>query len=95
MVLISKVGKSDESESRLPKVKPICLLDKVGKSFKKIITDKIYKWQGNNSKSSFAEKQFGFRKQRLTYDAVRLVKEITSEATANKGYALVVALEYN
>lgn len=82
LVLISKV-KNDTAD--IPKARPICLIDDIGKCFEKIIVDRIEYWmeymvERGLAFASVGNNQFGFRKNRSTIDALNRVKEIAEEA---------------
>lgn len=93
LVLIPKANKSGTSEPRVPKVRPICLLDEIGKAFERILAERIYEWQENNPESSLAPNQFGFRKFRSTCDALKTLKDITAQVMSGGGLAIVVSLD--
>jgi len=93
LVLIPKASKSGTSEPRVPKVRPICLLDEVGKAFERILAERIYEWQENHEESRLAPNQFGFRKYRSTCDALKKLKDVTVQATSGGGLAIVVSLD--
>lgn len=54
----------------LPKVRPICLLDEIGKTFEKVIADRLTERLDENTEVNLSDNQFGFRKQRSTCDAL-------------------------
>ncbi|CAL1685118.1 unnamed protein product [Lasius platythorax] len=93
LVLIPKGKTPNLIETRLPKVRPICLLNEIGKAFERILAERILFWQSEHPDSEFSANQFGFRRQRSTCDALLLVREITSRATDNKGFAFVISLD--
>lgn len=51
LVLIPKAKTPNSTEGRLPKVRPICLLDDIGKAFERIIVERIYHWQSEHPES--------------------------------------------
>lgn len=63
LVLIPEPNKPGAPEPKLPKVRPICLLDEIGKAFERILANRISKWQEEHPEHGLAENQFGFRKQ--------------------------------
>lgn len=72
LVLIPKGG-SDGSD--IPKARPICLLDDIGKCLEKIIVDKIEAWMEymrskNLAFAAISKNQYGFRKNKTTIDAL-------------------------
>lgn len=93
LALIPKEKKANRMEPRLPKVRPICLLDEIGKAFERIIVERIQMWQMEHPESDFSEYQFGFRRHRSTSDALQLVRDITLSAVRNRGYAIVFSLD--
>lgn len=90
-MLIPKVGKS--VDTALPKARPICLLDKLGKSFERIIADRLLAWRQEIPARDLSENQFGFRKKRSTCDALLRVKGITTEAVNEGGVAIAIGLD--
>jgi len=93
LVLIPKAKKSETGEPRIPKVRPICLLDEVGKAFERILAERIYEWQEVHPESSLSSNQFGFRKYRSTCDALGTLRDTTVRAMSGGGLAIVVSLD--
>lgn len=60
LVLIPKSDKRESAANELPRIRPICLIDEIGKAFERILTDRIYAWQSEYPQSEFARNQFGF-----------------------------------
>lgn len=83
LVLIPKESKGVVSD--LPKVRPICLLDEIGKTFERIIADRLTDWLGENSDEDLSDNQFGFRRQRSTCDALVKVRTLTSDIVRKGG----------
>lgn len=83
LVFIPKGDK--DSITGLPKVRPICLLDEIGKTFERVITDRLLDWLDNNADINLSANQFGFRKQLSTCDALTKVKAITSDIIGERG----------
>lgn len=75
------------------KVRPICLLDEVGKILERVLADRINNWMDDNPLSSLSEYQFGFRKSRSTIDALVCVKNFIQEATCEGGTVIAVGLD--
>ncbi|KMQ89159.1 reverse transcriptase [Lasius niger] len=91
---IPKASKPGAPEGRLPKVRPICLLDDIGKAFERILVKRILLWQSTNPDSCLSINQFGFMKWRSTCDALLLVKEIALRAVrTNGGFAFAISLD--
>lgn len=60
----------EESEDELPKIRPICLLDEVGKAFERIIDDRIKGWMNRHPEARLSVHQYGFMEGRSTSDAL-------------------------
>lgn len=58
-----------------PKVRPICLLNELGKILERILVQRIETWMEEHPESELAENQFGFRRGKSTYDALHKVKD--------------------
>lgn len=95
LVLIPKANNSNVGLqiSDTPKAWPICLLDELGKTFKRVLAERIHLWQTSNPESDVSRFQYGFRKNKSTCDALLLVREITSTAVKNGGFAFAVSLD--
>lgn len=95
LVLIPKASNPNAGlpVSDIPKARPICLLDELGKTFERVLAERIHLWQSTNPDSDVSKFQFGFRKNKSTCDALLLVKGITSAAVKNGGFAFVVSLD--
>lgn len=96
LVLIPKAAKGVESE--IPKARPICLIDDIGKCLERIIVERIESWMERMalrglSFGSIANNQYGFRKNRSTIDALGKVKEIAQEAIRNGETAVIISLD--
>ncbi|KMQ92970.1 reverse transcriptase [Lasius niger] len=77
----------------IPKARPICLLNELGKTFERVLSERIQQWQISNPESDVSKYQFGFRKNKSTCDALLTVRGITSTAVKNGGLAFVVSLD--
>ncbi|KMQ89978.1 reverse transcriptase [Lasius niger] len=95
LVLIPKVNnaKADLRTPDIPKARPICLLNELGKTFERVLAERIHFWQTSNPDSDVSGSQYGFRKNRSTCDALLLVRQITSNAVKNGGFAFAVSLD--
>lgn len=91
LVLIPKASNPNAGLpiSDIPKARPICLLDELGKTFERVLADRIHQWQVSNPGSDVSRFQFRFRENRSTCDAL-LVRKITSTAVKNGSLAFVV-----
>ncbi|KMQ85315.1 reverse transcriptase [Lasius niger] len=95
LVLIPKANSPNAGlpVADVPKARPICLLDELGKTFERVLAERIHLWQSANPDSDLSGFQFGFRKNRSTCDALLLVRRVTSAAVKNGGFAFVVSLD--
>lgn len=87
------IPKAATPDGGLPKVRPICLLDDIGKALKRILADRIVNWMEENPQAQLTENQFGFRRQRSTCDAIMKVKELIQEVLNKGGLAVAVSLD--
>lgn len=76
-----------------PKVRPICLLNEVGKIFEKVLVNRITDWMENSPDSALTSNQFGFCRGRSTIDALTEVKKFIEFTLRNDGIALAVSLD--
>lgn len=91
LVLIPKGGGQDIDPTAIPKLRPICLLNKIAKAFERILAERISHWQAEHPGSSLSKRQFGFRKGRSIIDALLFLKKITQRAIRRGEYAFVVS----
>lgn len=89
LVLIPK-GRLDAND---PKVRPICLLNELGKLFERVIASRMEAWIQNNPIHDLVESQFGFRKMKSTCDALFYVQEYIQEATNYGDIVIAVSLD--
>lgn len=82
------IPKGESTHGELPKVRPICLLDEVGKTFERLIASRLQDHMRDSPRADCADHQFGFRKMRSTVDALQLVRGIVREAVS-KGHVVV------
>ncbi|KMQ92579.1 reverse transcriptase [Lasius niger] len=87
------IPKENTPSAGLPKVRPICLLNDIGKTFERVLEIRISRWQEGSPESDVSEFQFGFRRHWSTCDALRLLREIISSAVNDGGFAVVVSLD--
>lgn len=95
LVLIPKV-KNDTSN--IPKARPICLIDDIGKYFERIIVgrieDRIEYMKGKGlSFAGIGKNQYGFRKNKSTIDALSRVKEIMDEVRRDGETSVMISLD--
>lgn len=95
LVLIPK-GKNEEVE--IPKARPICLINNIGKYLEKILVDRIEKWMEYQYERGCAfraigKNQYGFRRNMSTIDALDKVKDIVEKAKKEGDIAVIVCLD--
>lgn len=76
-----------------PKMRPICLLNEVGKILKKVLVNRIATWMENNPESELSVNQFGFRRGKSTIDALLEVKKFIETTLGNDEIAIAVSLD--
>lgn len=76
-----------------PKVRPICLLNEMGKVLERVIANRIDEWMQNNEESGLAHNQFGFRKKKSTCNAILYVQDFVNNAINDKEIAIGVSLD--
>lgn len=79
-----------ESTDGVPKARPICLLNNIGKNFERIIMNRLRDVMNNNA---FATRQFGFCEGRSTIDALRFLITLVEAALDRKEFAIAVSLD--
>ncbi|XP_025267884.1 uncharacterized protein LOC112639132 [Camponotus floridanus] len=67
-----------------PKVRPICLLNELGKIMERIIEGRIRDWMDTHPPARLAPNQFGFKRSTSTCDALLVVKEVIEEARSSE-----------
>lgn len=77
----------------LPDVRPICLLDDVGKILERIIAERIDTWMEENPRDALSDNQYGFRRGRSTWDALSRIKNEVQGVVENGGVAIAVSLD--
>lgn len=92
LILLPKPGKvlGDPASYR-----PICLLDTIGKCLERIIHTRLL--EAVERVNGLSERQFGFRKERSTIDAINYVVEAAKQAINGKGknrkYCAIITLD--
>lgn len=90
LVLIPKGGVAAGS---LPKARPICLLNDIGKLFERIIVGRLRGWMSEDPRRDLSIGQFGFREGLSTCDALRRVKIFIEETVSSGGAAVAISLD--
>lgn len=92
LALIPK-GPGNEAGRPLPSVRPICLLDDIGKAFERLIVERMETWVFKNPHATLSENQYGFRKGKSTCDVFGRVRTEILRATSSGGVAIAVSLD--
>ncbi|XP_071575563.1 uncharacterized protein [Temnothorax nylanderi] len=87
------IPKGETALGEVLKARPICLLNEVGKTFERVIADRLINHMDENPNANLSDYQFGFRRMRSTTDALLLVKEIITEARKNGMMALAFSID--
>lgn len=93
LVLILKGG---ETQDGLPKARPICLLDEVGKSFERIIANRMHEWMAKRQEERFwtlSKNQFSFKQNSSTLDAILKVIRFIEEENNSGNCVIAVSLD--
>lgn len=91
LVLIPKQDKA--TINRIPKSRPICVLDELGKAFERVICRKINAWLNDNPCYALSDNQFGFVEGRSTVDALCRVVGIVEDALSNGLVVVAISLD--
>ncbi|XP_046742525.1 uncharacterized protein LOC124409153 [Diprion similis] len=91
LVLIPKGG--EVAGAALPKVRPICLLNELGKGLERVLAGRLKDWVRTNHEAGLADGQFGFREGRATSDALLRVRDFAKNALARGDTAIAVSLD--
>jgi hypothetical protein len=87
--ILKKPNKADYTSPK--SYRPISLLSVFAKVLEKLLINRINYYLG--SKSLLNSKQYGFRPQKSTIDALINVKNFIEEGFKNKGFTLLIALD--
>lgn len=91
LVLIPKQGGAADGD--IPKTRPICVLDELGKTFERIICKKINMWLHDNQCYALSDNQFGFVEGRSTTDAICRVINTIEEAFSHDLFVVAISLD--
>lgn len=86
------IPKGQESENGIPRVRPICLLDELGKTLERVIMLRIQEWLRHNE-GKLSANQFGFRPNHSTIDALKKVTRTIEEESAGDGVVVGISLD--
>jgi len=87
--LISKLG---EPEGLPSSNRPLCLLSDVGKILETLLVNRMERFMVGSG-IGLSDRQFGFRKNRCTDDAFRVLHGNAVNARDARGYAVAVSLD--
>lgn len=77
----------------IPKSRPICVLDEIGKAFERILSKKINQWFFENPQYALSDNQYGFVEGRSTVDALRRVVDIIEDAFSNELVVVAISID--
>lgn len=86
-------GSESGIERSIPNVRPICLLNDIGKAFERIIVGRIESWLAKNPHAALSENQYEFRKVKSTCDALIKVRTEIQRAVENGEVAIAVSID--
>lgn len=89
VVLIPKIGKDESNPSSY---RPICLLDEEGKIMERIIVQRI-KLELEQTGRNLNNRQFGFRNERSTINAIERLKRTVEKRTRKDGVVIIVSID--
>lgn len=75
------------------KVRPICLLNEMGKVLERVIALRIENWIDTHAESNLTDNQFGFRRMKSTCNVLYQVQQFVSNATNNKEIAIGASID--
>lgn len=87
------IPKGVQTANQVPKARPICLLNNIGKCFERILLEHLKDTMRSNGFAKLAKYQFGFREGKSTVDALELVRSIVSKAVERGDFAVAVSLD--
>lgn len=82
-----------ESTDGVPKARPICLLNNIGKNFERIIMNRLRDVMNNNAFAALSTRQFGFCEGRSTIDALRFLITLVEAALDRREFVITVSLD--
>ncbi|KMQ93688.1 reverse [Lasius niger] len=91
LTLIPKGGTFLEGE--MPKARPICLLDEMGKILERIIDNRLTRWMDENPAYQLSPNQYGFCEGLSTCDALSRVQTIIDEATEQDSVVVAISID--
>lgn len=89
-VLLLKPGKKEEDSPA--SYRPICLLEEEGKMFERVIINRMKKGMKEKGKE-LANRQFGFREEKSTNNAIEELKEIIEDKIEEDGIACMITID--
>lgn len=90
---VTLIPKGEMKPGIQSKVRPICLLNDIGKIFETIIVSRMTRWMEENARARLSDRQFGFRKGMSTLDAVRKVRSLIEDDTNQGKLVMAIAID--
>lgn len=79
--------------SGIPKARPVCLLNEVGKLFERILVSHIKRHMELQGSKKLSNRQFGFREKRSTVDALKKATDFINRHTGNGNLVVGVGID--
>lgn len=87
------IPKSNSPAGPMPKARPICLLNEIGKVLEKVLAERMTSWMNENPRCNLADNQYGFREGRSTCDAILRVQQLATGSIREGKYVMGVSLD--
>lgn len=87
------IPKGEVTPGVMPKARPICLLNEVGKIFERIIAARLKAYLEQDPIINLIPNQFGFRRGRSTIDAILMVKGLARDAMDSGRIGVGISLD--
>jgi len=90
LVLIPKGWPIDTAN---PRLRPICLLNDIGKVLETVLVDRLTRWMADNPTAQLSANQFGFRRGKSTCDALKMVQSAICGVEERGGVTIAISLD--
>lgn len=77
----------------IPKARPICLLNEIGKLFERVLAKRLKEFMSEDNVADLSPNQYGFRKAYSTSDALLYVKDLVKDSFSKKEMPIAVSLD--
>lgn len=93
VVLIPKTDWSNHKKGEKISARPICLINEAAKILERVINGRMMDWMKENPESELAEKQFGFKRETSTIDAILELEKIVKPIINKGGVAIAISID--